>query len=356
MKKLTVAATLLVSTSLLLAGTLPADAASTRAIAVTDVSGPVAVDVASGRVYVGTTPTPPPTTDPVVEWNSSGGVAQVDVRSKRVIKSVTLFTLQSSAIGAGVSDVEVNPLSPDLWVLVGQVTTGFGCSAELYQLDKKSLATVRTFELGCTRKVEVDPTSRTVFLTEAPFYDDRGDDAQPVTKGTIVKINGANGDLKRVDVPSPTTGVSNVTEGYFATSIAFNLRDRQVDVVGQGRIWRYSTALKLRGTTTLDYPTDSSLQATVDPLTDRLYVTDGSTLTELADRTGVVRRAAVLTGRSLVLDVGANLLYLGSHDGSTVVNLKTLLPVRQETRAVSAVDPLTHARYSVTTGLLHLDR
>ena len=343
------AAVVLATVALGVATALPAEAASTKSIAVPDATGGVAVDVSTGRVYVGTTPS---YTGPIEQWNSSGGVAMVDVKKKKVVKAVTIFTQLSYAIGSSVADVEVNPNSNDLWVLVGNVTTGQGCSATLYQLDKRSLAVVRHHDLGCSRKIELDPASRAAYLTEAPFYDDRGDDAQPSPPGAVVAVDGATGNVRRATVPSPTTGVFNVTEGYFSTSIAFNSRNRRLYVVGQGTAWAYTTSLDLVHTTALSYPTDAGLDVVADPVENYVYVADRNTLTELSGTTDEVTRTSVQGGGAMVIDPKAGVLYRGTN----TVKLSTLRSVGQQARAVAAVDPRHHTRYAVTSGRLYVSR
>ncbi|HEY5822034.1 MAG TPA: hypothetical protein VIT20_08660 [Propionibacteriaceae bacterium] len=349
MKRWTPAAAVLASAALIVAAALPADAATTS-IAVTDATGPAAVDVLSNRVYVGTTPADP---GPVEHWNSSAGVAQVDLMTKKVVKSVTVLTLLSYAIGAGVSDVEVSPTSKDLWVLVGAVTTGYGCYATLYQLDKNSLASVRKYDLGCTRKIELDPTSRLAYLTEAPLYNDVGDDAQPVTPATVVVIDGASGTVRRADIPAPTRPVFSITEDYQPTSIAFNLRNRRLYVVGQGSAWVYSTKLALLHTTELGYGTDKPLSAAANPVTNQIYVADRDKVTELSGRTDEVTRTSVLSGdSSMVIDPRATVLYRGTN----TINLDTLRSVGQQKRVIQAVNPFTRTRYSVGSGQLYAER
>lgn len=353
MKKWTPAAVLVAAAALVVGTALPAHAATTT-IAVPDGAGSVAVDVVTGRAYVSTAPTPPAGTDPPPSWDYGLGIAQVDVKSKKVVKAVTLLTITaSSTIAAGVADVEVSSVSNDLWVLVGFNGSGELCLATLYQLDKRTLATVRQHRVGCARKIELDPTSRWAYLTEAPFYDDRGENAQPLAPATVVAINGASGDVRRAEAPASAAPVFSVTVRYLPSSIAFNRRTNQLYLVGQSTAWVFTTKLALVRTIPLDHPAEAALSVAANPVSNQVYVADRARVTEISGRTGKVTRTAGLAGDStMVIDIGANVLYRGTN----TVKLSTLRSVGQQPRVVQAVHPLTHARYSTGLGNLYVDR
>jgi hypothetical protein len=353
MKKL-IPAVLIASAALVVATTLPANAA-TKSISVTDGTGPAAVDTKTKLVYVGTTPSPPPNPEPGQDWNSSAGVAKVDPSKKtKVVKSVILDTLQSNAIGEFVADVKVSSAFKDLWVLVGRIDTGGACGSRLYQLKKTSLATVRTYNLGCARKIELDPTSRLAYLVEAPLYGDEGENAQPLTKASVIAVNGGNGVVTRAGVPSPTTGVTSFQEQYFPTSIAFDRKNYGIYVVGQSTVWIYTTKFKLVHTTKVDYAADATVLAAANRTTNLIYFSDGETLTEIFGPTGNVRRTSVVSGGStMVIDTKSNVLYLGTN----TVRLSTLLATgKQQPHQVQSVDPRTHARYSAESSKLYITR
>lgn len=282
------------------------------------------------------------------------GVAMVNPLTKRVVKAVTLSTLMSYAMAEFVSNVKVSSASNDLWVLVGWIDVANGCRSALYQLNKASLVTVHTYKLGCSRQVELDRTSRWVYLTEAPFYDDRGQDAQPLTKATVVAINGSTGAVNRAAVPSPTSGIFSPEEHYEPTSIAFDRKNYGIYVAGQGTVWIYTTKLKLVHVTALNYDPTSALVVAANLTTNLIYVTDGKVLTEIFGPTGNVRRTSVLSGGStMVIDTKSNVLYLGTN----TVRLSTLLSTgKPQPHRVQAVDPSTHARYSVESSKLYITR
>ena len=188
--KMRTPAGLLASAALVAATALPAYAAVTSIIVPAGI-GPAAVDTTTKLVYVGTTPTQP--AGPGEAWTSSAGVAKVDPSTKKVVKSITISYLLDTRRVQSVSDVKVSSSSNDLWILVGGIDVANGCWSKLHQLDKSTLATIRRYNLGCSKKIELDPTSRWAYLTEAPLYDDRGQNAQPLTKATVVAINGATG-------------------------------------------------------------------------------------------------------------------------------------------------------------------
>ena len=268
-----------------MATALPAHAA-TRSITITDGTGPAAVDTKTKLVYVGTTPSPPPGQ----EWNSSAGVAKIDPSKKKIVGSVILSTIQSFAIGEFVADVKISPSSKDLWVLVGEIDSGGGCTSKLYQLRKTTLSTVGTYDLGCARKIDLDPRSRWAYLTEAPYYDDRGENAQPITIGTVVAINGATGAVNRMNLPSPRSGITSFQEQFLPTSIAFDRKNYGIYVVGQGTVWIYTTKLKLVHTTKVDYPVEATVLAAANLTTNLIYFCGGQTLTEIYGPSGSVRR------------------------------------------------------------------
>jgi len=329
---------------------LPATAATTT-VTVPDATRGVSVDAGTGRVYVGTQPSPPPDIDPFHEWVSSAGVAQVDVRTKRVVNSVTLFTSMSSAIGFSVSDVEVSSTSNDLWVVVGSVSLAYQCGGTLYQLDKRSLATIRTYDVGCARRVELDPTSRSVYLVAGPPEFLFGNDsAQPAN---LVAVNGATGDVRRAVVPAQTAAGDSSGDLYRPSSLAFDPRNDRLYLVGAGNtLWVYTKELVPARTVTLGYPTSSPLSVVADPAKNRVYVTDGATLTEISAQKERVARTAQLAGSGIVIDPRANLLYLGTN----TVKFSTLRSIGQQPRPVQAVDPSTHARFFVAPGLLYIDQ
>lgn len=343
---------LLACVALVVSAPIPA-AGATTSIAVPDGTGPAAVDTSTRFVYVGTTPSPPANPEPGQDWNSSAGVAKVDPSTNKVVSSVTLSTLSSSAIGESVADVKVNSVLNDLWVLVGAVDTGGGCGSTLYQLHKKTMATVRAYALGCARKIELDPTSQWAYLTEAPFYDDRGENAQPVVKGTVVAINGATGSVSRASLPSPTSGVYSLADQHLPTSIAFNRKNYGIYVVGQGTAWVFTTKLRLVHTTALGYAIDSPLSAAANLTTNLIYVTDGKKVSEISGPTGDITRTSVVGGGStMVIDTSANVLYLGTN----TINLSTLRSTGKQPYKVQSVDSATHARYYAASSALYITR
>ena len=347
MKRL-IPATLLTSAALLAATTLPASA-STVSIPVPGATSLVAVDTSTKLVYVGTTPAAPPDRPDV---NSSAGVSVVDPSTRKVVKAVALDYLQSYGMGEGVADVAVSAQSRDLWVLVGWGDTAGGCWSKLYQLNKTSMATIRTYSLGCSSKVEVDPTSEWAYLTEAPQYADQGGaSAPPVTKGSVVAVNGATGAVTRAVLPSPA--VPSAGDHYDPTSIAFDRYNYGIYVVGQNHVWVYTTKLQLVHTTTLGYSTFSGLSAAANRVTNRIYVTDGRVVSEISGPTGNVTRTSVLGGGSTMeIDTGSNVLYLGTN----TISLSTLTSTGKQTYKVAAVDSTTHARYWAAPSQLYVTR
>ncbi len=342
-------AQLLVTAALVIAAALPADAATTS-ISVAAGTGPASVDTSTKLVYVGTTPPSP--SAPANEWTSSAGVAQIDPVTKKVVKAVTISTLLSYVMSEYVSDVKVNPTTNDLWVLTGGVAVG-GCWSTLYQLHKKTLAKVRSYKLGCARKIELDPTSQWAYLAEAPFYNDLGENAQPVTKGNVVAIDGATGTVSRAIVPSPTSGVFSITEGHRMISIAFNRKNYGLYVVGQGTMWAYTNKLKLVHTTKLSYSPDSVLKTAANLTTNQIYITDGVKVTEISGVTGEITRTSVVGGGStMVIDTSSNVLYLGTN----TINLSTFTSTGKQAYLVQAVDPSTHARYWAGSATLNITR
>jgi hypothetical protein len=351
-KTWTPGAVLLATAALVVGSALPASAATT-AIAVPDATFGVAADVGTGRVYVGTAPTPPPGTDPLDEWVSSAGVAQVDAKTKKVVKSATLLTSMSAAVGYGVYDVEVNPISNDLWVLVRSGTIDYRCGGALYQLDKRSLKGVRRYDVGCADTVELDPTSRSVYLLAGSSSIYVGnDDYRP--EATLVAVNGATGGIRRADVTSDG-GWGSPGQQPVPTSTAFNPRNQRLYVGKGNAVAAYTTKLALARTVKVSHPVDA---VAVNPLTNLAYATDGTKLTEISGRTTKVTRTATLGGDSTglngaaVIDVGANVLYLGTN----TIKLSTLRLVGQRPHAVEAVNPFTHARYSLAPDRLYVDK
>jgi hypothetical protein len=350
-KTWTPGAVLLATAALVVGTALPAGAATT-AIAVPDATYGVAADMGTGGVYVGTAPTPPPGTDPLDEWVSSAGVAQVDAQTKKVVRSATLLTSRSAAVGYGVYDVEVNPISNDLWVLVGSGTIDYQCGGALYQLDKRSLTSVRRYDVGCAGTVELDPTSRSVYLLAGSSSIYVGnDDYRP--KATLVAVNGATGGIRRVDVTSDG-GWGSRGQQPVPTSTAFNPRNKQLYVGKGNAVAVYTTRLALARTIRVGSPADS---VAVNPVTNLVYATDGTKLTEISGRTTTVTRTATLSDSSglngaAVIDIGANVLYLGTN----TIKLSTLRLVGQRPHAVEAVNPFTHARYSVAPDRLYVDK
>jgi hypothetical protein len=352
MKKWTPAAVLLATAALAVTTALPASAATTT-VAVPDATQGVAVDVVTGRVYVGTEPTPPPETSPFDEWVSSAGVAQVDGTTKKVVKSATLLTSRSAVVGYGVYDIEVSPVSNDLWVLVGNGTIDYQCGGDLYQLDKRSLKTVRVYDVGCAKTVELDPTSRSVYLLAGSQQIYVGnDDYRP--EATLVAVNGATGGVRRVDVTSDG-GWGAPGQQPVTTVTTFNPRNQQLYVGKGNAVAVYTTKLALARTVKVSHPVDT---VAVNPLTNLVYATDGAKLTEVSGRTNTVTRTAALSGassargREAVIDVGANVLYLGTN----TIRLSTLRLVAQQPFVVQAVNPLTHARYAVAPGHVYVGR
>lgn len=351
MKKWTPVAVLLATAALVAGTAMPAAAATTSTVTVPDATQGVSVDALSGRVYVGTRPSPPPDIDPLDEWVDSAGVAQVDVKTGKVVRSRTLLTSRSPIFAYAVADVEVSSTSNDLWVLVSAFNIFSECGSTLYQLDKRSLAITRSYGIGCASAVELDPTSRTAYLVAgADRIYNGSDDYQP--EATLVAVNGATGAVRKVDA-KPSSGVGPNGDPVLPTSIAFNARNQRLYLVGAGSAALvYTPKLTLAGTLPLDYPTGDSLAVAANPVTNLVYVTDGAKVTEISGRTGKATRTAALSGGGRVIDVGANVLYLGAN----TVKLSTLQSVGQRPRPVQAVNPLTHVRYSVAPGQLYVDR
>lgn len=348
MKTWTPGAVLLATVALVVGTALPAGAATTTAIAVPDAAYGVAVDLATGRAYVGTAPT-----DPLGEWTSSAGVAQVDAKTKKVVTSATLLTSRSVAVGFGVYDVEVNPVSNDLWVLVGSGTIDYQCGGTLYQLDKRSLKGVRRYDAGCSRTIELDPTSRSVYLLAGSRSLYVGnDDYRP--EATLVAVNGGTGAVRRVDVTSDG-GWGSPGQEPVPTSTAFNPRNKQLYVGKGSTVAVYTTKLALARTITLGRPAGS---VAVNLATNQVYATDGTAVTEISGQTNKVTRTATLSGASAafdpraVIDLGANVLYLGSN----TITLNTLRLTGQQPHEVQAVDPFTHARYAIAPNNLYVDK
>ncbi len=345
-------AVLLSAAALAFTTAVPADAA-TRSITVPYGTGPAAVDTKTKLVYVGTTPPEPPNPDPGPGSYSSAGVAKIDPAKKKVIKSVLVNAIETAGNTEFLLDVKVSPISKDLWVLVGIVDNVGGCYASLYQLKKTTLKTVRSYPFGCAKKIELDPTSRRVYLTEAPHYDALGvDDPPPYSPGTVVAIDGATGHVSRATLPSPS--VPAYAEGYFPTTVAFDSGNHGVYVAGQSRLWKYTTKLKLVQTSVIDYPADASLRAAANGSTNLIYLSDQVKLTEISGPSGNVRRTSVLGGGStMVIDTKSNVLYLGQN----TVKLSTLLATgKQQPFEVQSVDPTTHARYSFGSSQLQIKK